>query len=99
LFQAAQAVSTFAATKKPGAVTRPGFRRTFGGYLFVLESRYVVKIFFPVFFPSSIPRRIFFGANYRQVSVQKERLLGMAVYKTASNKRSTQNLIFATCDA
>jgi hypothetical protein len=51
------------AREKPGAVTRPSFQRNCRGYLFVPESRYTVKIFFPnvffpsVFFPSVLSRR------------------------------------------
>jgi hypothetical protein len=37
------------ANEKPGAVTRPGFLRNSRGYLFILESRYIVNIFFPIF--------------------------------------------------
>ena len=40
--------------KMPGAVARPGFQHDRRGYLFVPESRYIVKILFPICF------RVFF---------------------------------------
>ena len=51
--------------EKPGAVSRPGFQHTCKGYLFVPESRVIVKIFFPTEFFSG---ELFFAAEEMALS-------------------------------
>ena len=46
---AARHLPVWPAREKPGAVARPGFQHTCKGYLFMPESRFIVKIFFPKF--------------------------------------------------
>jgi hypothetical protein len=58
--------------EKPGAVSRPGFQHTCKGYLFVPESRVIVKNFFPTEFFSG---ELFFAAAFDGKTISQASVL------------------------